>query len=179
MIGLHSPQAGLDVPKEVLSRPHVAGRSSLPVAGDGAPALGRQIEVLAAMAGEPTDEFLARAVVVGRVEEVDADVQHGVEDLLRLPAGQLPAAPSVLAADVHRAVPQRSDFQACSPQETPAQHDRHARGALSPRRPGRRAPVTGSLESVNRSRAARGRHERQSRLSVRLVPSRHGSLVDV
>ena len=85
----------------------------------------------------------------------------------------------VLAADVHRAVPQRSDFQACSPQETPAQHDRHARGALSPRRPGRRAPVTGSLESVNRSRAARGRHERQSRLSVRLVPSRHGSLVDV
>src|SRR5713101_8751346 len=87
------------------------------------------------MTNEPADELLAGAVIVGRVDDVDAGVQHGVENLLHMSGGHPTAAPTVLTADLLRAVAQESNFQARSSPEPTSHHGRLALGTfLCPRR---------------------------------------------
>src|SRR5262249_36339523 len=98
---------------------------------DQAAALARQVELRPPVADVAADALLADPVVDRRVDVVDARVEHGVEDALRLPVGHVPAARR--AADLHGAVAQQGDVQA-----------RPSESSLGQR--GHRVPPVGQLD---------------------------------
>ena len=68
-------EAPVDVAQEVCARPDVAGAVPIRL-GVGAPALGSQPKLVVAVAQASPDPVLGEHVVVGRVDEVNAAVQH-------------------------------------------------------------------------------------------------------
>ena len=71
-------EAALQAPEQVVASPHVVG-VVLGRTGVAAAALGGEAELAVAVADEGADAALGVDVVVGGVNEVDADVEHLIE----------------------------------------------------------------------------------------------------
>ena len=116
VVRLHARQALLDAAHDVLGvktwgkRPF-ARRAAGCRPGPGEAAALRGEEVLGAPVRDVlADALLGDAVVDRRVDEVDAGVEHGVEDALGLLVGDVAAARR--AAQLHRAVAEGGDIEA-------------------------------------------------------------------
>jgi hypothetical protein len=77
----------------------------------GAAALGRQVELASSRADVPADSFLADTVVGRCVNEIDAGVEHGVEETVGIFFTDDPYAPSPRAAKSHAAITELGDFE--------------------------------------------------------------------
>ena len=107
VVGLQQAQAVLDAAADVLGRVHVLG--PMPRTGHAA-ALRREHVLGAAVGDELADQLLAAPVVDRGVDEVDALVEHRVQQ----PAGVFVAdlRPVRRAAQLHRPEAERRDLQA-------------------------------------------------------------------
>src|SRR5262245_16864559 len=103
--------------KQILPRP-LMGRlvGLLVLVRHLAPALGSDSKLPAPPAEELPDELLAASVIIGGIYEVDARIQHRVENRVCLLFGYRPPAPDARATHLHRPVAERRDFQARAPQ---------------------------------------------------------------
>ena len=104
VVGLEQAQRVLDTGADVRGGVHVLAAGA---AGNAA-ALRRQEVLGAPVRDAAPDQLLAAPVVDRRVDEVDARVEHGVEDRSRVGLVQRP--------QLHGAVAERGDFEArCAP----------------------------------------------------------------
>ena len=84
VVDVHSPQAFVDIPVEVFRRPDMMRATRFSARTDVAAALRGQVEFIPAAADAGADAVLAEVVTRGGVDEVDAGVQHGVEQAVGL-----------------------------------------------------------------------------------------------
>src|SRR5437773_3642454 len=116
MVGLHANEALLDTGHDVLAREDV--RVTLAPRGrrraDDAAALARQVVLGAPARDVPADPLFAEAIVDRGIDVVDAGVEHGVENRLRLLLADVARARR--SAQLHRAVPQHRDLKPGAPE---------------------------------------------------------------
>ena len=92
------------------------------VLGVDAAALGRQREFVSPRADVATDPLLADPVVGRGVDEVDAGIEHGIEESLGRFVADHADAPSPRAAQSHAAVAELGDLQTGAAQRLLSQH---------------------------------------------------------
>ena len=109
---LHFEQRIGDIAADMVTIPEVG--CFIVVAGVGlrATALGRDRELLAAAGKVTADIEFTLAVVVGGIDEVDAGVEDGVEDGLRLVVIARAAAPNAFTANFHGSIAELRDSKA-------------------------------------------------------------------
>ena len=87
-VAAQSGEASIQPAKHIVAGPHVVG-VVLGGAVFGAAALGGEAELAVTVGEEGADAALGLDVVVGAVEEVDADIQHFVQELVRRLVGPM------------------------------------------------------------------------------------------
>ena len=112
-VGLQSPQAGFEIVANDLGVPGMPDFEVVGVLNRVAAAFGGEQELAAAMFEVPADPFFGQSVVGCGVQQADAGIQHGMQDLFGLGLWNDSHAPRLRSAQSHAAKSQTRDGCEC------------------------------------------------------------------